>query len=175
MRQRSLLSSPFKWGSALVIRGRLPRSILRGCHGPRLRLLTPPSRYDRDTSPFEWGGERPTTTMTTEKKLLWRRGWIRGLSAENPDPPTRWESTKGWTVVDGSLEHLQRLLALGRREGLVELAENLRRQLDLDRAEILLHALARHRLRDGDDAGLGQHPGQRQLRRRAADLARELL
>src|SRR5258708_12035753 len=134
MLQRSLLSSPFKWGSALVMRGRLPRSILRGGHG------TPPSRCDRATSPFEWGGERPTTTMTTEKKFLWGWSWIPGLSAENPDPSTRWESTKGWTVVDGSLDHLQRLLALGRREGLVELAEDLRRQLDLDRAETLLHS-----------------------------------
>src|SRR5437899_8643398 len=66
MLQRSWLSCPFKWGSALVMRGRLPRSILRGCHGPRLRLLTPPSRYDRDTSPFEWGGERPTTSPNEE-------------------------------------------------------------------------------------------------------------
>ena len=30
--------------------------ISAACHELRLRLLTPPSRYDRDTSPSEWGG-----------------------------------------------------------------------------------------------------------------------
>ena len=42
----------------------------------------------------------------------------------------------------GRLQHLQRLLALGRREGAVELGQHLRRELDVERAEILLHALA---------------------------------
>ena len=73
------------------------------------------------------------------------------------------------------VEHLQRLLALGRREGAVELGQHLRRKLDVERAEILLHPFAGRRLRNGDHAGLGQHPGERELRRRAADLVGELL
>ena len=67
-----------------------------------------------------------------------------------------------------ALKHLERLLALGRREGAVELGQQLRRELDVERGEILLHALAARRFGNGDDAGLGQQPGERQLGRRAA-------
>ena len=44
--------------------------------------------------------------------------------------------------ASGRLQHLERLLALGRREGAVEFGQDLRRELDVDRAEILLHPLA---------------------------------
>jgi hypothetical protein len=43
------------------------------------------------------------------------RGWILGLSAENFDPSKSWESTKGWTVVDG----LQSIAILGASRSVV--------------------------------------------------------
>ena len=51
----------------------------------------------------------------------------------------------------------------------------LRRKFDIERAKIFLHPFARRRLRNGDHAGLGQQPGERELRRRAAHLVGELL
>jgi hypothetical protein len=44
-------SSPFKWGGARVFAG-------GGVIDPTdLQFMTPPSSYDADTSPFEWGGK----------------------------------------------------------------------------------------------------------------------
>src|SRR6185436_15999365 len=45
-------SSPFIWGDA-------PSYGAEGSWAPsRLRLMTPPSADDADTSPYEWGGTR---------------------------------------------------------------------------------------------------------------------
>ena len=84
-------------------------------------------------------------------------------------------SATEWRVPDEAQSISSDCLRLGRREGAVELGQHLGRQLDVERAEILLHPLAGRRLRDGHHAGLGQHPGDRQLRRRAAELAGDLL
>jgi hypothetical protein len=47
------------------------------------------------------------------------------------------------TGIHSALKHLERLLALRRREGSIEFSQDLRRQLDLDGGEIFFHALAR--------------------------------
>lgn len=45
-------ASPFKWGGGRVFAG---GGVMLS---DALPLLTPPSAFDADTSPSEWGGER---------------------------------------------------------------------------------------------------------------------
>src|SRR6266550_1677262 len=61
---------------------------------------------------------------------------------------------------------LERLLALWRRERLVELVEIAFRELDVGRAAVLAHVFCVGGLRDRDDAVLADHPRERDLHRR---------
>ena len=65
-----------------------------------------------------------------------------------------------------ALQHVERLRPRRRREGAIECSQILLLEFKFESAAIFMHVIDSAGLRNGDDAVLPQHPGERNLCRR---------